>query len=414
MPARIDDRNGLSPELGWLLYEIIHHFSSSLEIDDVLGKVLSLTVKTIGARYGSIFLLDDDGKVTRSILARENLSPEVLQDTVGTVMEKGFGGWVFRNRKADIIRDTNKDSRWHIFPDDYLDTRSAIAAPLIRKGSILGIITLGHSEPGRFGAEHLDLLQAIAAEAAMAVENASHYQRVREEAALMKRLDKLKNEFVAQVAHDLKSPLGVIYGYAGILRDLSGLSEENRQIVQEIIRSVDHMKKLISTVLDINRIEMGIESEFEDTDLCLIVREAIIGSCRSAEQKGVAMIPPAGDPVYVRGAPVRLAQAVRNLADNAMKFTPAGGVVTVSVTPREDHVEVSVTDTGPGIPEDLHPNLFQKFCRLKQKETRRDEGHGLGLAIVKSIIDAHKGNVRIQSAPGQGSTFSFSIPLSRK
>lgn len=403
----------MTPAMGWLLYKVSREFSSSLDLDKVLSRVMSFTVQVFGASVGSIFLLDSRGGITKSILARQNLSPEIQQQTVYTVMEKGFGGWVYRHAKADIIADTRQDSRWISLPDDSLITLSAVSAPLIRRSQVMGLITLHHPEPDHFNKEQLDLIQAIAGEAAMAVENASLHKKVMDEQVMLKQLDQLKNEFVAHVAHDLKSPLSVIYSYAELLQQFNGLDEEGQDFLREIHAAINRMRSLIGNVLDINRIEMGIESELCPTDIAEVLRCSAGTLQGLARDRGVSLafdvteaLPP------VNGASIRLGQVLINLVENAIKFTPVGGKVSLSGSREGERVIIRVVDAGPGIPEDLIPKLFQKFSKLNQKETRKQEGHGLGLAIAKSIIDAHKGDIWVESRPGSGSTFAFSIPLS--
>jgi len=311
----------LSPALGWLLYNVSREFSSSLDLDKVLSSVLSFTVQVFDATVGSIFLLDSRGRITKSILARQNLSPEVREQTVVTVMEKGFGGWVYRHAKADIISDTRQDSRWISLPDDPLITLSAVSAPLIRRGQVTGIVTLHHPEPNHFNGEQLDLIQTIAGEAAMAVENASLYKKVMDEHVKLKQLDELKNEFVTHVAHDLKSPLHIIYSYAELLRQFSGLNKEGQEFAREIQTAINRMKSLISNVLDINRIEMGIESELEPTDIAAVVRESAATFQSLALDRKISLTLDVSEGLpLVKGASVRIGQVLMNLVGNAIKF----------------------------------------------------------------------------------------------
>jgi signal transduction histidine kinase len=494
-----------------LLYEVTRQFASTLELDVVLGKVLGLTVESVGAAVGSIFLFDENGRVVRSILARGNLPPEVRYPTVATVMSQGFAGWVYQQRRADLVIDTESDERWYVFPNDTLVVRSAIAAPLIRDADVIGIITLTHPEPNCFRAGQLSLLEAIAAQASLAVEKAQLHSRVTNERAMLgaiiagvqdailavdlqerlilanpaarqnldlaadadgrlirdiirepallafydssgeqeltrqevtladdrvfdctlvgapnvgkilamhdvttfKRLAALKNEFVSQVAHDLKAPLGIIYGYASLLGDLPILKEEEDLYVKPIMLAVNRMRGLIDNILDIGRIEMGIEAEFQLLDLVVTTLTAVTGLEAVAVEKRISLVTelPA-EAVLVRGVPVRLEQAITNLVANALKFTPPGGRVTVQVNCKDDQATVLIKDTGPGIPALLQDRLFQKFCKLGQQETASQQGHGLGLAIVKSVVDAHHGQVWVESEVGCGSTFAFALPLS--
>jgi two-component system NtrC family sensor kinase len=228
-----------------------------------------------------------------------------------------------------------------------------------------------------------------------------------------KRLDDLKNEFVTQVAHDLKAPLGVIYGYASLLSGLPSLDEqENEVYVQPILGAITRMRALIETVLDIGRIQMGIEAEFEPVNIATVLPGAVQNLNKLADQKGITLAVEApADLPPVMGAPMRLEQAVANLVGNAIKFTPNGGSVTVRAGQDNGHVVVYVTDTGPGIQPGLQNKLFHRFARLGQSDTIQQEGHGLGLAIVKSIVDAHKGRVWVNSESGKGSTFAFALPV---
>jgi two-component system NtrC family sensor kinase len=226
-----------------------------------------------------------------------------------------------------------------------------------------------------------------------------------------KQLDALKSEFVSHVSHDLKAPLAVIQGYIWLLDQMPEINEEARSYVQSIFNSVDRMLGLISNLLDLGKIEMGIETEFQDIDLAMVVLSAVEHVRPLADEKKVLLNTEIGqNALPVRGSSIRLEQAVANLVGNALKFTPPGGCVAVRVGIEGSRIMVRVTDNGPGIPPALQAKLFQKFSRLGQKATKEGEGHGLGLAIVKSIVDAHQGQVWVESEPGKGSTFGFALP----
>lgn len=507
-----------------LLYEVTRQFfASTLELDTVLGKVLSLTVESVQANKGSIFLFDTNGRVIRSILARANLKPEIKYPTVKKVMADGFAGWVYQQRRADIIYDTEQDERWYNFPDDTLVTRSAIAAPLIRKDQIIGVLTMTHPEPDRFTEDQLFLLEAIAIQAATAVEQAALYtwmnnersmlraviggvqdiilvadprgrvllankaahqhlglpedienksiesaltdrallnfyhsaqgkETVRREVTLVeysddpdnkegnktervfdcaivpvpglgtvlamhdittfKRLDALKSEFVNQVAHDLRNPIAIIHGFSSLLEQQSALPPEEVSIIQSILNTTNRMGKLVETLLDIGKIEMGIEAEFQALDMLAAAREAVTNNASLAAPKNIALQTDfSDDVVMVYAAPTRLQQAFNNLLGNAIAFTPQDGVVTVRLIIDSKQAVFSVTDTGPGISPAGQTKLFKKFSKVGQRATKNQEGSGLGLAIVKSVADAHNGRVWVESQEGKGSAFFLAIPL---
>lgn len=186
-----------------VLYEVTRRFASTLDLEAVLGKVLETTVRAVAADAGSIFQLDAAGRVTRSILARGDVPARVGRPIVDAVMREGLAGWVFRERAAALIPDTRNDPRWHFLPDDKLVTRSALAAPLLRQERVVGIVTMMHRQPGAFDASDLELLEAIAAQAAVAIENASHHAEVlRERARLAAVIASAQDAIVESDAED--------------------------------------------------------------------------------------------------------------------------------------------------------------------------------------------------------------------
>lgn len=186
-----------------VLYEVTRQFASTIDLEAVLGKVLDTTVRAVAADAGSIFQLDAGGRVTRSILARGDVPARVGRPIVDAVMREGLAGWVFRERSAALLTDTRHDTRWHFLPDDKLVTLSAMAAPLVRQDRVVGIVTMMHRDPGAFDERDLELLEAIAAQAAVAIENASHHAEVlRERARLAAVIASAQDAIVESDADD--------------------------------------------------------------------------------------------------------------------------------------------------------------------------------------------------------------------
>lgn len=171
-----------------LVFQITRRFASSLDLNVLLGQVLSLMVDSLTAERGTIFVFDQEGKVIRHILSRRNLPPEESEQVVSTVLDRGLAGWVMRNRRAALVQDTKDDPRWHHLAGDESITRSAIAVPLLHRGKLNGLLTLVHPEAFAFTREHLDLASAIAGQAATAIENARLFTHVREERAVLEAL----------------------------------------------------------------------------------------------------------------------------------------------------------------------------------------------------------------------------------
>jgi PAS domain S-box-containing protein len=228
-----------------------------------------------------------------------------------------------------------------------------------------------------------------------------------------KELDTLKSEFVATVSHDLRYPLTTMRGYATMLEMVGELNEQQAGYVRKILSSVDGMNQLVTSLLDLGRIDAGVDLQPEMVPVQDVV-ERVIGALQlQASQKQVVIssdISPHAIPL-VEADYALLQQALHNLVENAVIYTEPRGKVTVRVEPDKDQMVFSVIDTGIGIaPVDI-PRIFEKFYRGGQKEAKKRQGTGLGLAIVKSIAERHKGRVWAESQLGKGSAFHLAIPF---
>ena len=227
----------------------------------------------------------------------------------------------------------------------------------------------------------------------------------------LKELDRMKSEFVSTVSHDLRSPLTSIKGFADLLPMVGPLNEQQQSFLAKIQRGVETITELISDLLDLGRIEAGMNLEMERCALGPIVENVVEGLRDRADSKKQSLqLHVAPDLPLVLGNPLRLGQAVSNLVGNAVKYTSNGGQITVSVTAEDGQVVVTVEDNGFGIPSADLPYIFDKFYRVQAKETEGITGSGLGLSIVKSIVEKHQGRVWVRSQMGEGSTFNFVLP----
>ena len=230
----------------------------------------------------------------------------------------------------------------------------------------------------------------------------------------LKELDRMKCDFVAAVSHDLRSPLTSVKGFADLLPMVGPLNEQQQDFLNKIRRGVETITELISDLLDLGRIETGVNLEMERCDMGAIVEIAAASLSSHANSKKQSLhkhVVPGLPPVL--GNPLRLSQAVSNLIDNAIKYTPEGGQISVSATNEDGQVVVTVQDNGIGIPPADLTRIFEKFYRVQSRETEDIVGSGLGLSIVKSIIDKHQGRIWVRSQEGVGSTFAFVLPAVR-
>ncbi len=230
-----------------------------------------------------------------------------------------------------------------------------------------------------------------------------------------KELDNMKSEFVATVSHDLRSPLTLMRGYATMLDMVGELNEQQQGYVKKIISGVENMSRLVNNLLDLGRIEIGVGLQVESVPV-LDILERVTGAVQlQAGQKNISLNIelPKDMPHAVEADSALLHQAVYNLVENAIKYTPAGGHVTLRARPEPNHLVLEIEDSGIGISADDLPRLFEKFYRGKQREARAQHGTGLGLAIVHSIAESHGGRVWVESEIGKGSKFYLQIPLTQ-
>jgi len=287
-----------------------------------------------------------------------------------------------------------------------LDLFSALVVPLHARGRILGTVTLARTgnAPG-YTPDDLRLAQELARRAALAVDNARLYEEARQAA-------RARDEVLAVVSHDLRNPLHAVLLSATILEDYSDAgewSDRDLRQVRVIRRAAEQMNGLIHDLVEVVALETGTPTLHREriapTTLYAGVAELFQGQ---GDEKGIVVevdVEPDLSPVEAdRG---RLLQVFSNLVGNALKFTPAGGTVTLRAASGEDAVHFSVADTGPGIPEEHLPHVFDRFWRARRGERG---GLGLGLAIARGIVEAHGGRIWAESTVGEGSTFHFTLP----
>ena len=230
-----------------------------------------------------------------------------------------------------------------------------------------------------------------------------------------KELDMMKSEFVATVSHDLRSPLTLMRGYATMLEMVGQLNEQQQGYVKKIISGVENMSRLVNNLLDLGRIDLGVGLQVENVSVLDII-ERVTGALQlQASQKNITLsVELSKDmPHTVEADEALLHQAVYNLVENAIKYTPENQSVTIRTSSLPGNLVLSVEDSGIGIASDDLPRLFEKFYRGKQREARAQHGSGLGLAIVQSIATNHGGRVWVESEEGKGSTFYLQIPLTQ-
>ncbi len=239
---------------------------------------------------------------------------------------------------------------------------------------------------------------------------------LRAQNARLRQLDREKDELVSLVSHELKTPLTSIRGYLDLMvEDRDAFSEEHRRFLGVLDRSVDRLLKVLAELLFLAQVdERTLTLEIESVDLPTVIDEGVSRFTALAEQEQVALTWTADPLPPLRADRLRLAQLVDNLVSNAIKFTPRGGRVEVRATASEGSAVLAVSDTGIGIPESEQARVFERFFRASNSDEVTSSGTGLGLAIAKAIVDAHGGELTLESAEGAGTTVAAAFPVAEE
>jgi len=287
-----------------------------------------------------------------------------------------------------------------------------MVAPLMRGEDIVGTLVVRRRTPGVFAQNTVDLIKTFAAQSALAIQNARLFHEIEDKSRQLEEASQHKSQFLANMSHELRTPLNAILGYTELMADgaYGEPSEKMLGILQRLEANGRHLLGLINDVLDLSKIEAG---QLELSDYCV---QDIAQTVRStleplaADKKLAFKLELARDLPPGHGDGRRLTQVLINLVGNAIKFTDAGEVA-IKAEANNGAFYVAVRDTGPGISAADQTKLFQEFQQADNAITRKKGGTGLGLAISKRIIEMHGGKIWVESQPGQGSTFAFTLPV---
>ena len=398
--------------------EIGQLITSTLDLTTLFRRTVKLLAERFQYDHVAIFTLEEAGF---------NAILQEATGEVGKIMKenahklavgsKSLVGQVTGKGEPIIINDTQK-SEWHRFNPLLPDTRSEAGLPLKIGNRIIGVLDLQSKQVNAFKEDDIAILQILADQIAIAIDNARSYDLAQKAVLEMREADRMKSQFLANMSHELRTPLNSIIGFSRvILKGIDGpLTDLQKQDLTSIYNSGQHLLGLINDILDISRIEAGkMELSFEEVEVKPLV-DSVFSTARGLVKdkpvKLVAEIP--DDLPSVRADPMRIRQVLLNLVSNAAKFTEEGSItVTAETRTHEDgqsFVHISVNDTGPGISEEDQKKLFQPVSQVDASLTRKVGGSGLGLSISRHLVEMHGGEIGLTSVVGEGSSFFFSIP----
>ncbi len=390
------------------LYESAQIVSATLDLQDVLDRLTDSTREAMGVRACSIRLLDETQTRLR-VASASGLSPEYFQKGDLILAENPLARRVLAGEVL-YVQDVLSDDRLQ-YPLEAAEAgiRSTLTAPLIGRRGPLGIIRVYCNRVQRFTRDDADFLQAVANHGSIAIENAMAYQT-------LQNLDEMKRKFVLMVTHELRSPVGVV---RSLLRTLTGgyagpLTPLQQDMLERALRRADFLQTLIDDLLDMASSKSGLHSQkpVSAVDLSALLSRIVERYRVPANEKGLRLILilPEKTIPQVQANPEELDRAFNNLISNAVKYTPTGGQVTISLAAADRQWRIAVQDTGIGIPEEALPHLFEEFYRAPNAKAEVKEGTGLGLVITRDIITRYGGRIEVQSRLNAGTTFTVWLP----
>jgi GAF domain-containing protein/anti-sigma regulatory factor (Ser/Thr protein kinase) len=397
------------------LTEVGRAVSSTLDLKVVLKTIVDRAVTLSGTDAGSIFYyrpelgrfeLGETAGIEGEIIAR-------LRKLDIAAKESGLGEAI-AYRKPLLIPDlTQRESNPLRAAAIEAGYRAALIVPLLSSDGPLGTLVLQRRQPGEFPQTVVTLMESFADQSAIALENARLFDEIAQKSRELEIASQHKSQFVANMSHELRTPLAAILGYAELMQEgfYEPLGQKSLDALTRIRSNGKHLLGLINTVLDIAKIESG---QFT-LNMAEYAIESVVETVRSAteslaQNKKLALKTEVAKPLPVGlGDEQRLTQVLLNLVGNAIKFTDAGEV-RIAATSVNGHFNITVTDTGPGIPEEHQARIFEQFHQVDSSNTKAKGGTGLGLAIAKQIVEMHGGRIWVVSTVGRGSAFQMELP----
>lgn len=387
------------------LYDIARAIHSTLDLDEVLRRIVESTARAMGGRACSIRLLDDERRQLR-MSAAFGLSDDYLAKgdvdlSRSPVDMAALQGWAVK--VSDVL-----ESEAFQYPEEAAreGIRSVLVAPMLLRGNPIGVLRLYDTRPREFSDEDMRYLMVMAGQGATAIENARSFKRLEE-------LEEAKSKFVFMVVHELKAPIASVRSAMSVLAGgfAGDLADAQKRLLGRVDRKMSTLQDLLQDLLVLGSLKNALPAgEQVDIGLDAALRLAAERVASAVEAKGLQVdVDVPVPPPRVHAVAEDLERLVGNLVDNAVKYTPEGGRVRCVVRREGARVRLEVRDTGVGIPPDAISHLFQEFYRAGNVR-QTHEGTGLGLALVQRIVDRCKGEIRVESELGTGSTFTVWLP----
>ncbi len=379
------------------LLDIARDLAATLDLESLLHRIVTAAAELSDAEAASILLYDPQRKILHFQTAT-NLSG-ALQETMQVPLEGSLAGLALRRRRP-VRRQhahADPDHYGHLDKLTHIATESLIAVPLIANGEPIGVLEAVNKRSGAFSDADEEILTVLGAQAAVAIQNARLF---------------LQADLIAELVHEVRTPLGAILAATQLLRFPQISEAQRRQAIDAIEREARYLNELTTTFLDLAALESG-RARFhrERFAVAPLVDEVLQLFAAEIEAAGLTVETAISDDLPPLEADRgKIKQVLINLVSNAIKYNRPGGKIRVAAYRENGHLVVTVSDTGVGIAPEHLKHLFEKFYRVPGS-AQRATGSGLGLYICKRIVEAHHGQIRVHSKPGEGTTFIVDLPL---
>jgi len=399
------------------LGEVGQAVSSTLDLETVLGTIVSRANQLTGMDGGAIYEYDE-AREEFHLHTTDKLPAELVDALRTSPIRKGEGaiGKLAVSAEPVEIRDIMDEGTYQSRIRETLirlGYRSLLAVPLLREDHLLGGLAVNRKSAGAFAPEVIDLLKTFATQSALAIQNARLFREIEEKSRQLGIASQHKSEFLANMSHELRTPLNAIIGFSEVLveRMFGEINDKQAEYLADILESGRHLLALINDILDLSKIEAGrMELELADFNLPGAIDNTLTLVRERAQRREIRLERTIDQRAgTIHGDERKIKQVLLNLLSNALKFTPEGGTISVRVDARDGEIEVSVTDTGVGIAPEDQATVFEEF-RQVGSAAKKVEGTGLGLAISRKFIELHGGRIWVTSQLAKGSTFAFTLP----
>jgi PAS domain S-box-containing protein len=398
--------------------------SAELDLQKLVQIVTDAATELTGAEFGAFFYNIIDQRGERYTLYTLSGAPYEAFAQFPMPRNTEVFGPTFRGESVIRLSNVREDPRYGQnspffgMPPGHLPVTSYLAVPVVsRSGEIIGGLFFGHSEPDIFTERAERIVVGLAAQTAIAMDNARLYQEAQQAISI-------RDEFLSMAAHELKTPITSIMGYIQVLQRRAQreghTTERDSRALHTIAEQAERLNQLISSLFDLSRIQMAqLTLDWSIVDLEVLTRRIVEETQSTLEQHSISFICASSQPLLVRGDALRLEQVVQNLVHNAIKYSPSGGVIDIRlevIAPPEaadglNSAALSITDHGMGIPTESLPLIFRRFYRAKNVQHTHINGVGVGLYVAHEIVVLHGGNITVESTESVGSTFRVILPL---